>query len=438
MNEIPYSNKQFLIDGFRIIFKKSQMNDALEYCKAVQNKGYKIFINPMHTYEYSDKELIELVEKINDISPYGVSIVDTMGIMKPKQVVRIFDIFDHNLNDDIAIGFHSHNNLQLSFSNASALLEYAYSSKREIIIDSSVRGMGRGAGNLCTELFMQHLNENYNKKYNLLPILKAIDDSIEKIYQKTPWGYNVPYYLAAINKCHPNYASFLSEKDSITIDAINSILLSIPNDRKLGYDKNLIEQLYLEYQNHKVSDEETIDFLRNELNNKKVLILGSGKTIVKEQDKISKFIKDNEVYIISLNFFTDLYNCNLAFISNINRYKNAVKSGKNYVITSNILNEIKNHKYILNYGSYINNSKMSDNSLLMLLKVLIRCGINNVYIAGCDGFIGDDYFDESLKNTSRIRDIDDRNEIITSVLENLSCNINIIFLTKSVYTKKDG
>lgn len=425
--------KQSIIKGIRVTFKKNEIDEALQYIEKVKRKGYIVSANPTNIEMYKDIEFLELINKVNKTTIDIFALVDTLGVLKSKDLIHYYNLANNNLKSNTTIAFHSHNNLQLSFSNATALLEYAYNSKREIIIDSSIRGMGRGAGNLCTELLMQHLNEDYNKNYNLLPILKAIDDSIEKIYQKTPWGYNVPYYLAAINKCHPNYASYLSEKDSITIDAINSILLSIPNNKKSGYDKNLIEELYLGYQSHKVNDDKTIEFLINELKDKQILILGSGKSILNEQDKIFDFIKNHNVYIISLNFFTDLYDCNLAFISNINRYKSAEINSKKYVITSNILNETKDYEYILNYGSYVNNSKMSDNSLLMLIKVLIKCGIKSVNIAGCDGFDGDDYFDTTLKNTSKIRDIDDRNEIVSIVLKELRNSINIRFITQTKY-----
>ena len=75
-----------------------------------------------------------------------------------KGLTRLFYLVEHNLNENIKIGFHSHNNMQLAYSNAQSLVDLH--SDRELIIDASVYGMGRGAGNLNTELFVQYLNDN--------------------------------------------------------------------------------------------------------------------------------------------------------------------------------------------------------------------------------------------------------------------------------------
>lgn len=70
--------------------------------------------------------------------------------MKQKDVARFFYLIENNLDKEIAVGFHSHNNLQLSYSNAQYLT--ALHTDHNLIIDSSIMGMGRGAGNLNTEL----------------------------------------------------------------------------------------------------------------------------------------------------------------------------------------------------------------------------------------------------------------------------------------------
>lgn len=73
-------------------------------------------------------------------------------------------MIEHNLEKDIQIGFHSHNNMQLAYSNAQKLI--TVQTNRSLIIDSSVYGMGRGAGNLNTELFVEYLNDNAGKNIN--------------------------------------------------------------------------------------------------------------------------------------------------------------------------------------------------------------------------------------------------------------------------------
>ena len=420
------------VDGFRIIFKKPQWKEALEYCKKVKEKGYKIFINPMHTYNYSDRELLDLVDGINEVMPYGMSIVDTMGIMRSQQLLHIFSLIDSNLNSKIGVCFHSHNNLQLSFSNAQALL--ATNTKRELIIDSSVRGMGRGAGNLCTELLLQYLNDNFEKKYNLIPILKIIDEQIDKIYVTNPWGYNIPYYLAASMKCHPNYASFLTDKASISVESMSEILALIPENKKSNYDEKLIQELYLRYQENEINDTHTLENLRNNIANRDVLIIAPGKSINLYKDKILSYIKENNPYVISINFRSEVFDVDNVFISNARRFSEQT-SLENVLVTSNIKSE---NVITFNYGSYLNNSEMADNSCLMLLKILIKAGIKNVVFAGMDGFSNgnDNYFDSSMVNNAKLGEFDKRNEVMHKMLQSLVKSINMKFLTPSLYEKE--
>ncbi len=420
------------VDGFRIIFKKPQWKEALEYCKKVKEKGYKIFINPMHTYNYSDRELLDLVDGINEVMPYGMSIVDTMGIMKSQQLLHIFSLIDSNLNSKIGICFHSHNNLQLSFSNAQALL--ASNTKRELIIDASVRGMGRGAGNLCTELLLQYLNDNFDKKYNLIPILKIIDEQIDKIYATNPWGYNVPYYLAASMKCHPNYASFLTDKASISVESMSEILALIPENKKSNYDEKLIQELYLRYQENEINDTHALENLKNNISNREVLIIAPGKSINLYKEKILSYIKEKKPYVISINFRPEAFDVDNVFISNARRFSEQT-SLENVLVTSNIKAE---NVITFNYGSYLNNSEMADNSCLMLLKILIKAGIKTVVFAGMDGFSNgnDNYFNASMINNAKLGEFDKRNEVMHTMLQSLAKSINMTFLTPSLYEKE--
>lgn len=157
IENIPDSNNNIFL---RVVFKKNYKDEAVKYCEQLIKKGYNVFVNPMNTISYSSKELLDLIEQVNKIKPFGFTIVDTNGSMKKRDLLSLLYLIDDNLDSKISLAFHSHNNLQLSFSNAQVLMEQPL--KRTIIIDSTVFGMGRGAGNLCTELLMQYINDNFD------------------------------------------------------------------------------------------------------------------------------------------------------------------------------------------------------------------------------------------------------------------------------------
>lgn len=225
----------------RVAFKKDKCSEALEYCFELIKNGFKIFINPMNTISYSDCELLKLIEKVNNIKPMTLTIVDTLGQMNKIDTLSMFYLFDKNLDNSISIGYHSHNSLALSFSNVQALLEQK--TDRNVIIDSSLFGIGRGAGNLQTELLSQYLNDNYQKDYDLIPILKTIQEIINPIFSATPWGYSVPYRIAALNSCHPDYVKYLIDR-GVEVEKIDNILKLIPDGKKASFDKNIIETFF--------------------------------------------------------------------------------------------------------------------------------------------------------------------------------------------------
>ena len=435
-DKIIKKTKNILLDSIRVTFKKHEQDDVFNFFKKIKNAGYKLFINPTNIDSYSDKELFLLIEKVNKIKPYGFAIVDTKGILKEADLLRLYYLIEHNLNKDIALCFHSHNNLQLSFSNAQCLMNVC--KNRELIIDSTVFGMGRGAGNLCTELLTQYINDNYNGNYDIIPILKIIDEQINPIFAKTPWGYSVPYYLAATNHCHPNYAKFLVDKQTVPVEVINNLLQSIPNDKKSSYDLNLIKQIYLDNFSDLIDDSCTLNYLKNLLLNKNILVLAPGKSLSLEQEKINKFITQEKPFIISLNFVPQNYNEDLVFVTNLKRFESLNDYSGDLIISSNI-KDVPQQAKVINYSSYLNNSKMFDNVALMLFKLLIKIGIKNVNIAGLDGFSNiptENYVNNDLINNAKVNELDERNEIMTNEINKAQDKIKINFITKTIYKIK--
>ncbi len=223
----------------RIAFRKNDRENALKYCKELKEKGFEIFINPMHTNFYTEYELENLINSVNKICPYGFTVTDSTGSMTEADLSNIFKITE-NLDKNIKLCFHSHNNLQLSFSNARHFIRH----NENIIIDSTLCGVGRGGGNLSTEKIAEFLNNSFDKNYNMSTILKTAQDKIQPICkEKLP---QIPYFISAVNKCHPNYAKFLIEK-SIPYEKFNEILKNIPPENKPVYDEKLINKIMVRF-----------------------------------------------------------------------------------------------------------------------------------------------------------------------------------------------
>jgi 4-hydroxy 2-oxovalerate aldolase len=429
------------IDGIRVTFHENEIEEALDYGEKLMDKGYKVFIQPVGTTSYTDVNLLELIRKVNNLKPYAFYLVDTLGIMYKNELLRMFHLLDNNLEKSISIGFHSHNNLQLSFSNAQELL--MLHTKRNIIIDSSVFGMGRGAGNLCTELLTNYINDNIEETYDTVPLLEIVDEHLSNIFTEQKWGYSIPYYIAAVNKCHPNYASYLMNKQTITVKVINSILKKLPMEKRDVYYKDFIEDLYVNYQINFVNDSEDKVTIKKLIGNKIILIIAPGKSIRTQAERIKNFINENNPFVFSVNFIPESFNIDAMFISNLKRFNSITdviteKSDTTTLITtSNITNSKEYSSLVVNYPDLlIDSPPINDNSGLMLIKLLKQLCKDEVYLAGFDGFSlnkSHNYFSTEIINNAEIKELIKNNESITNYLNLINKYMKIYFVTDSVY-----
>jgi 4-hydroxy 2-oxovalerate aldolase len=378
----------------------------------------------------------------NELGPYAMYMVDSLGVMRGRDLINLYGRYEKTLNNDIYIGFHSHNNLQLSFSNAQELIEC--SDERKIIIDSTLMGIGRGAGNLCTELITQQLNEKNGGEYDLLPILTTLDEVLYPLQSKYQWGYTIPYYLAATCRCHPNYATYLSNKQTLRVKDMSALLKLVPDDSKSTYDQKLIDKIYVDFQSNIIDDSNAVKAICESIDDRDVIVVAPGKSYKDYLNRINQRALSECSFIISVNFIDSALNADMVFFGNNKRYSEYQDSIKHFngkiVISSNIKDNV-NADFVLNYADYLNNDPdIIDNSGLMLMNLLYNIGIKRIGLAGFDGFHLNqrmDYYDESRKVAER-ESIQNQNKSISIKIRQLSTKIEIDFITPSLYEKIDS
>lgn len=213
--------------------------DALEegyaYCKALADKGYRLCIQPVRVDQYSDDEFVAMLRRFSELDPLAIYIVDSWGTQNPQGMLHYMRIADQIMPRHIALGYHGHNSMMQALSIAQALLWENFS--RDIMIDASVHGIGRSAGNLHSELIAKYLNEEYGKHYEIAPILRIYENYIQEIRQKEPWGYSVPYFLTASYNCNPAYAKYLSGTKKLGVDEIQFVLTHLSPVGKIIYSQ---------------------------------------------------------------------------------------------------------------------------------------------------------------------------------------------------------
>lgn len=424
--------KDTLIDGIRVAFHKKDLNEALDTSIKIANKGYEVYFQPMVTKNYTDLEFLSLIEKVNKTDFYAFYIVDSFGSMELEEFQRYMILANNNLKKEINLGYHSHNNMQLAFSNAINMCKFNF--KRDIIIDSSIYGVGRGAGNLNSELITGYLNNTTKTSYDIIPLLEVIDQFLSDLIKEKPWGFSPAQYLSASFNCHPNYATHLINKNTNHIVGVKKILENIPKEKRLSFDKELIEKLYINsLLENKTSVQNKIDLGKS----KNILLVASGKSVQEYRYIIDTKKKENYI-LIALNHIPD-FSCDYYFFSNQKRFDEFSKDidQKRTIITSNIFTT-SDIPTVLEFSKlvFVDNVFIK-NVAIVAINFLISKGIKKVEIVGLDGYkINSKNY--HYEETSVIHDnssLIEENNIIANGLKVLEKNIIIELLTPSEFKK---
>lgn len=189
-----------VIDLVRIATYINTIPAAIEMVEYCHEKGYETTVNIMAISSDNDTDIDEALDLIGQSSADGIYIVDSYGAIYPEQMRKLADKYLF-FGDKFQkyIGIHAHNNQQLAFANTIEALKRGVS-----YLDVTVSGMGRGAGNCASEQLLGFLK---NPKYNILPILDALEHEILPLKEKgVIWGYDIPYLLTGQLNQHPRTA----------------------------------------------------------------------------------------------------------------------------------------------------------------------------------------------------------------------------------------
>lgn len=154
------------VDLLRICVSKGDLQKALPVLLWAKQLDMAISMNFIHLSYYQEAELDELIEQMNRYQPNMVYFADSNGSLYPFQVRKIYQRYTSTTC--FPLGFHAHDNLGLAMANTLAALEAGAS-----YVDAALAGMGKGIGNLKTELFTAYLTAIKKKTYQLSSILQG-------------------------------------------------------------------------------------------------------------------------------------------------------------------------------------------------------------------------------------------------------------------------
>lgn len=423
------------IKYIRLSFKRHRLEWGLKTARILMDKGYKCFINPVNCNVYTDEQYLDVIKQVNALKPYAFSIVDTFGVMRLRDLSHVYYLVENNLDPDIAIGLHLHENLGLAYSLAQHYLSIV-SPKRKIIIDGSLLGMGRDPGNLCIEQIMDYMNYEYGDRYNVEPAFDAIDDYIAPIKQKFQWGYNIPYALSGKYRLHRTYAEYLMGKWKIHTSDIERILKEVDVSESEMFNEEYIEELYRTYMSVSVDDADNLSEIKQALDGRCVLIIAPGISVNAYRSVLIEHIYKNNPMVITVHCRLDGIKSDFEFFTTIKRYDlfHSEENSAKEIVTSNLTRyeNVDKTALTISYRRLAYHSEdFCDDSVLMLFNMLKSIGLNKVSIAGFDGFdsMSENFYMEGLSRSADKA----KSEKVKSLLSKHYSDMEIDFITPSYY-----
>jgi 4-hydroxy 2-oxovalerate aldolase len=198
--------KDSVIDMVRVATYIHQIPTALDMIKDAHDKGYETCINIMAVTAVPDVELDSALEVLARSEVGTMYVVDSFGNMYSEQIRHLVKKFLHYCQPaGKQVGIHTHNNMQLAFSNTIEGIILGCN-----LVDASISGLGRGAGNCPMELALSFL---HNPKFKMRPILQCMQETVEPLRKDVRWGFAIPYMITGCLNRHPKAAMDFMESD---------------------------------------------------------------------------------------------------------------------------------------------------------------------------------------------------------------------------------
>jgi 4-hydroxy 2-oxovalerate aldolase len=200
-----------VVSTYRVACYVHQIPEAVATGQRLAELGYESFVNIMAVSEATESELATGLHLVAAESPArGVYVVDSYGNLNPSSTRELVGWY-RDACPGKEIGFHGHNNQQLALANTLAAIEAGAT-----LVDASLYGLGRGAGNCHLELILAQLGRNVAE---LAPLFAVMDRHMVALREDLRWGYSLPYALAGIANQHPKRAMAIMDARQGVLDS---------------------------------------------------------------------------------------------------------------------------------------------------------------------------------------------------------------------------
>ncbi len=402
INELFVPCDESKIDLVRVAGHFNEVERSEAIIINLKKLGYMVGYNLMQAGGKTCKIIAEkakIASKWKDLDV--LYFADSLGNMDGKEVKRIITALRKNW--DGALGIHTHNNMGKGLDNTiTALNEDVF------WLDSTITGMGRGAGNTPTENLLSYLDNN-NSKYKPKDIYELVIRHFEPMQRKYGWGSNLLYFLGAKNEVHPTYIqNLLSNPHYGTEEVIGAIDYLSNLEGTTKYNGAVLDSA-LNFTKKEIGVKGSKK-IQGIFDNKDILIIANGPSTKRYASAVEIYIKNKKPTVISINTpkfinekLIDYYaiSHNSKFLSEAKLYKNMRKPIilPKCRFTHSELKEIDGVK-IIDYGLEVrkdcflihgtHSTIPYDITSAYILAGIMESKVKSISVVGFDGYKQDD------------------------------------------------
>ncbi|MGO3182957.1 MAG: aldolase catalytic domain-containing protein [Aequorivita sp.] len=257
-----------IVDMIRMAVKPKNLDRAIALVEKIKEYGFEISFNLMYLSKWKfDKSFMNSLERLNGLIDVFY-MVDSYGSVLPNELKEPIKLLKSKL--DCKLGFHGHNNLEAALLNSLMAIDLGVD-----FIDSTILGMGRGAGNLKTELLLTVLNQKNDLEVNFNELEKAVT-AFKPLKEKYNWGTSLPYMISGAYSLPQKE---VMELTTVRYYALNAVIRGLKNERNLTNNNEKFP---------------VCSFPKTD----KVIVIGGGGSIAQHIDGILRFVENNPDIII--------------------------------------------------------------------------------------------------------------------------------------------
>lgn len=364
------------VSTVRIAIAPTNFKRSIGLIEEIKKLGFEVCANVMYMSSWADESgFLNEVSAVDGMLKYFY-MVDSYGGVFPEDVKRTIELVSSKTSTPL--GFHGHNNLEMALINTITAIDNGVE-----IVDATMTGMGRGAGNLKTELLLSVLNSQGKLDFDYNALSKAVVP-FSQLQEEFGWGTNLPYMVSGANSLPQKQ---VMEWVSKRYYSFNSIIRALSNQSK-GLDDN--QKL------------EKLDFSKLEKHSK-VMVIGGGPSVNMHDTAIRSFLSKNEdvaiIHASSKNAlaFQELknqqYYCLVGneghrledvFHGNITIEGKCILPAYPRKMGTYIPNAVKDCSYELEAVTFAD--KYKDSHTALALQTAFELEAKTVYVVGYDGY----------------------------------------------------